>query len=130
MVIIGIVYLKTLDTTATVVGMILFEVRIKMTLGGQRLVAERARHLHVEVQLLLVSLDVRLVVSFELECLAADAAGEGRQRERAFLLLLFLLLVSRGKPGGLLPRNPILINFLQIKKSIYFKSYNLEITRT
>ena len=108
--------------------MILFEVRIKMTLGGQRLVAERARHLHVEVQLLLVSLDMRLVVSLELERLAADTAGEGCEWERAFLLLLFLLLVSRGHPGGLLPWNTILINFLQIKK--YIKSNNMEITRT
>lgn len=72
-----VVNLKTFDTTAAVVGMILFEVRIKMTLGCQRLVAERAGHLYVEVQLLFVSFDVRLVVSLEFERLAADAAREG-----------------------------------------------------
>ena len=58
--------------------MILFEMRIEMSLSGQDFTAQRTRHFDVQVKLFLVSLNVGLVVGLELEGLAADAARHGR----------------------------------------------------
>ena len=58
--------------------MILFEMRIEMSLSGQDFTTQRTRHFDVQVKLFLVSLNVGLVVGLELEGLAADAAGHGR----------------------------------------------------
>jgi hypothetical protein len=63
--------LQALNAAAAVVGVDLLEVRVEVALRGQRLAADGARHLHVEVQPLLVRLHVRLVVCLELERLGS-----------------------------------------------------------
>jgi hypothetical protein len=66
-------YLQTLYTAATVIRMILFEVRIEMSFSGQGFIAQRADNFDVQVKLFLVGLNVGLVVCLELEGLAANA---------------------------------------------------------